>query len=80
MSLIADVSVNHVAEVGTVYIHRLSGGTNPDSMNTYEYEVYNRARGDRDASLVAEGQIVHRYGDGGLRLLLKALLDAERHL
>lgn len=80
MSLIAEVSVNYDIDVGRVVIRRVEGGTYADDMNTYVYTIHETDRLTRDSELKAEGKVVHRYGDGGMRLLLKVLLDAERHL
>lgn len=80
MSLIAEVTVNYDAPVGLVTIQRIKGGTGADDVNTYRYRIYKESTFPNDGRVQASGDVTHRYGDGGLRLLLKVLLDAERHL
>lgn len=80
MSLIAEVTVNYEVPVGLITIQRIKGGTGPDDINTYRYKIYENATIPSDHKIKAAGEVTHRYGDGGLRLLLVALMDAERHL
>lgn len=80
MSLIAEVTVNYEAPVGLVTIQRIKGGTGDDDINTYRYKIYENSTFPNDAKIKASGDVTHRYGDGGLRLLLIVLMDAERHL
>lgn len=75
MSLVVDISVNRDQEVGTITIQRMTGGTDPDDVNRYEYTVY-----DHRGGVVATGHVMHRYGDKAFRLLAKALLDCQERL
>lgn len=58
------------ADIGNFYAVRVSGGTNPDSHNTY-----NVAIDSEDGSW--SGKVRHRYGDGAWTLVHKAL--TQRH-
>lgn len=61
--------------IGHFSATRIWGGTEPDDINVYSYEVV------RNVVPVSEqkaysGQVQHRYGDGALELLRKALNHA----
>lgn len=63
--------VLHVASkpIGLFDAQRISGGTDPDDVNTYQAKV-ELAAGER-----WEGQVSHRYGDGAWGLV-RRVLDA----
>jgi len=62
MSLYIDLQVNNdpITSVGITRIS--SGGTQPDSINTYRWVHYH------DQGRKTEGHLEHRYGDGAIAL------------
>lgn len=80
MSLIIEVTVNRDFPTGQITIRRIKGGTKDDDINTYEYIIYENSRVTGADVFVKKGQVRHRYGDSGHRLILKCLLDAEDSL
>lgn len=61
--LVIDISINRSQLVEEIGIVRISGGTNPDDINEYEFGFIVDGR-------ISEvlGRIKHRYGDSGLKL------------
>lgn len=54
--------------IGTIEIQRLAGGPKPDEDSVFSYRVRIRHDGH-----LTQHEIEHRYGDGALVLLRKAL-------
>ena len=72
MSLVIGIGLNGFRpDLGLITIQRISGTADPDSVNTYRYEIHNHN------AFVASGEIEHRYGDGALALLAKVCREAD---
>ncbi len=60
-------SMGYFIEIRRIRNHAKLPATNPDAVNIYSVSV------DRDGTLLGECTVEHRYGDGGLVLIAKAL-------
>ena len=60
-------SMGYFIEIRRISSHAKLPATNPDAVNIYSVSV------DRDGTLLGECTVEHRYGDGGLVLIAKAL-------
>jgi hypothetical protein len=75
VSVYVDVQVNNDPITSIGITRTTSGGSAPDSVNTYRWVVY------RDQGRKTVGFVEHRYGDGALALTHKvigAVLDNEK--
>lgn len=70
MSLHGTIEVNR-ERIGWWFAQRISGGDQPDDVNTYEVSVHTGRLGD--AMTNWRGTVEHRYGDGAVVLAAKVL-------
>lgn len=75
MSLVVDITINRIQDVGLITVQRIEGGTEADDVNRYKYLIM-----DDGGFTLAEGYVMHRYGDKAFRLLAKVLLDCQESL
>lgn len=75
MPLHVDIKINNTL-INTVHIGRVSGGTNPDSINEY---VIVEGETPQTIDHWYEGvDFTHRYGDGAEICVAKGLLALEK--
>lgn len=72
MSLVVRLSVNDGPMISYVTVRRMEGGTDPDSINTYEWHVHQAL-----PRIDEWGKVEHRYGDGAVTLLAKVMTVYE---
>lgn len=72
MSLVVRLSINDGPAVSYVVVRRISGATDPDSINIYEWHLSQSV-----PPIDERGTVEHRYGDGAIVLLSKVLSAYE---
>lgn len=74
MSVVVSIQVNDAPPLAYITVQRtsrrLGHADKPADVNTYDYKVYKQTEaGYANLSVIAKGDLEHRYGDGALALL-----------
>lgn len=77
MSLVARLSINDEVPFAYLSIRRITGTSEPNSRNIYEWQIDHT--GGPLAGVSTSGTVEHLYGEGAVVLLAKAADAAAGH-